>query len=50
MQSLTLLSFKVWYHLLTMELSMLRNYQQSPDKIMKNQGENKKQRQYILLK
>ena len=25
-----------------MELSILRNYQQAPNKIMKNQGENKK--------
>ena len=36
----TLSSYKVWYHLLTMELSVLRNYGQTPNKIMKNQGEN----------
>ena len=35
------LSSKVWYHLLTLELPVLRNYQQTPSKIVKNQGENK---------
>ena len=37
----TLLLSKVWYHLLKMELSILRNYQQFSNYIMKNQGENK---------
>ena len=41
LKTLTLLSSKVWYHLLTMEPSILRNYQQTPNKIMKNQDENK---------
>ena len=38
----THLSFKLWIHLLTMELSLFGNYPQTPNKITKNQGENKK--------
>ena len=37
----TLLLSKIWYHLLKMELSILRNYQQFSNYVMKNQGENK---------
>ena len=37
MQTLTLLSSKAWYHSLTMELFILRNYQQTPNK-MKNRN------------
>ena len=40
MQRLTLLSSKVWYHLIAMDFSILRIYQQNPNKMMKNQGEN----------
>ena len=36
----TLLSSKVWYHLLKMKLSILKKFSTS-NKIMKNQGENK---------
>ena len=32
------------------ELSILRNYQQTPNKIIKNQGENKNRNIYINLK
>ena len=35
------LSSKVRYHLLKMELSILRNFRQTLNKIMKNQNENK---------
>ena len=36
----TLLSSKLWYHLLTIELSILGNHQQISNKIMENQVEN----------
>ena len=38
-QKTPLLSCKSWYHLLTMELSVLRNWGQTPNKIMKNEAE-----------
>ena len=41
----TLLSPKLCYHLLTIELSTLGNYQQTPNKIVKNEGKNKKLKQ-----
>ena len=41
MQTRHTLIIKVSYHLLHIELSILRDYQQTPNKIMKNQGENK---------
>ena len=37
----TLLSPELWYRLLTMRLSILGNNQQTSNKTMKNQGENK---------
>ena len=41
MQTFALISSKIWYHLLKIELSILRNYQQTPSKIKENQDENK---------